>query len=256
MPAKDPRYRTGQVNDGGKMICGAKNRQAEPCGQTIICTNGRCRMHNGKAASGIANANYRHGRYAKHLPKRLLAEYQVSRTDPRVLELGEQIAVIDTRIVDVMKRVDTGESGRVWRDLQDLVIAADEARRRQRSAVAKGDEQGDMNARREGSDLVGQIFRTIREEHTDYAAWDEVTNLILKRMRLVESERRRYKELHQMITAERALIIFDRMADSVREHVLGHVDGDVGRAILSGIQRDLGGILGSANAGAVATAGD
>ena len=51
--------------------CGAKTRAGHPC-RTLAMTNGRCRMHGGKAGAPKGNRNaFKHGRYtAEAIAKR------------------------------------------------------------------------------------------------------------------------------------------------------------------------------------------
>lgn len=46
--AADPRFAAGQVRDG-RLICGAKNKKAEPCGLGPVPGASRCGRHGGKA---------------------------------------------------------------------------------------------------------------------------------------------------------------------------------------------------------------
>ncbi len=105
--------------------------------------NGRCRMHNGNAAAGIANGNYKHGRNSKYLtaiPSRLKTAYRQLRERDDLLEQSNEIALIDARLRDVLARVDTGEAGALWRDLQAALAEFEKARAKGIAGVP------DMNA--------------------------------------------------------------------------------------------------------------
>jgi hypothetical protein len=56
--AADPRFAAGQVVNG-KLICGAKNKKAEPCGLSPIPGATRCGRHGGKAPQVKAAAERR-----------------------------------------------------------------------------------------------------------------------------------------------------------------------------------------------------
>src|SRR4051812_1922543 len=76
-----------------------------------------CMMHGGKSPVGIASASFTTGRYSKAIPPRLLDRYHAAEADPARLALDSEIALTDARLADLLGRVDTGESGALWRDL-------------------------------------------------------------------------------------------------------------------------------------------
>jgi hypothetical protein len=47
--------------------CGAKTRRGTPCQKPALKTNARCQFHGGRSVgkSGMANGNYKNGRYTK-----------------------------------------------------------------------------------------------------------------------------------------------------------------------------------------------
>lgn len=201
--------------------CGAKTRAGGKCGQ-LAMPNGRCYFHGGKNLGGIASPTFKHGRYSKFLPVRLLATYKASLSDPDLLALREQVAVLDARLVDVLKRVDTGESSRLWRQLRAAHGALLDARARSDTAA--------MAARL--NDLGGLIGEGV----ADYAAWADVRALIQERRQVVESERKRMVEMQMMITSDRAMVLLAAVVDTIRRHVTD-------RSTLAAISADIGSLV-------------
>src|SRR3990167_2330995 len=107
-------------------ICGAKTRKGVPC-RAYAMPNGRCRMHGGATPSGPASANYRHGRYSKYLPARLAERYLEAESDPELLSLRSELALVQARLPALLRQVDTGEAGALWlaarKSFADLKIA-------------------------------------------------------------------------------------------------------------------------------------
>lgn len=204
--------------------CGAKTRQGGECASWAM-PNGRCRMHGGLSLGGVASPTFKTGRWSKYIPGRMLERYQEAQADDALLELREDIALLDSRLADVLSRVDTGESGSLWRQARaawEASQSADVA-----SAVA---------AKLELEDLFTRGV-------ADYAAWGEVQRLLQERRKVVESERKRQIELQQMITVERALLLVTAVVDSVRTHVndpavLGAISQDLLR-LTAGAGRDV-----------------
>ena len=181
--------------------------------------------------AGMASPAYKHGRYSKYLPKRMLPRYLESRDDPDLLNLRWEVGLIDARIADLLGRVDSGEAGTMWGKLDELRLRFEQAQMKGRTRVS--------------ADAVQEMMILVGRGASDFAAWDEVVGLVEKRRRLVESERKRMVEMHQMVAVERALVMVDQLARSVREHVLAHCDGDAARIILSGVQADITRVIGA-----------
>jgi len=181
--------------------------------------NGRCRMHGGNARSGIAAPTYTHGRHSKYMPTRLQPRYAEAQLDPQLLELRSEIALLDARLADLLLRVDTGESGTIWRELAqartDLIVAR-----------RGGDAEGQAHA-------INTMLELIGRGHADYAAWHEVLSAIEQRKRIVESERRRLIEMQQTMTVEKAMLLVGAIAGIIKAHV---TDPDQLRAISADIR--------------------
>lgn len=172
-------------------------------------------MHGGMTPTGIALPQTTSGRHSKYLPARMLSRYQEALSDSDLLALRDEISLIDVRLTDVLSRVDTGESGRIWSALQK---AWKDFRR------AKPADK--MAAELAVSDLIS-------EGVSDADAWAEVREIIDQRARLVANERQRLVQLQQMVTVEQAMTLLAAVADTVRRHV-------VDRNALAAISADLG----------------
>lgn len=167
-----------------------------------------------------------HGRYSKYLPARLAARYQEAQADTELLALREEISLIDSRLSDLLKRVDTNEAGHWWKELQRVY-------KEYREAEGKADLPAMRAALYQWGDIV-------RLGTSDYAAWNEVYNVLEQRRKLVESERKRLVEMQQMITSERAMLLISALVGVVRDHVtdpiiLKAISADVGKLIAIGV---------------------
>lgn len=198
-----------------KSPCGAKKRGTTDLCRAPAMPNGRCRIHGGKAPTGIAHSQFTTGRYSKHIPSRMAARYQEAQDDPELLAMREEVRLLDARLLDVLSRVDTGESGKIWAELQ-------KAWRTYRT----GPPEKRMEAEAAISDLIS-------DGASDYEAWEDVRSLIDQRSRLVAGERQRLVQMQQFITAEKAMNLVGAVMASVRQHVRD-------RAVLSAIASDLG----------------
>jgi hypothetical protein len=187
------------------MKCGAKNRQGEPCQRWPLAGRNRCGLHGGKTPAGPACANYRTGRYSAYVPERLRERYEAAEHDAELLSLRGEIALTDARLIDLLARVNTGESGQLWAQLKK----AHEAFKVYRLArdVPK------MNV------ALAKVEAVIEGAMQDHAAWAEIGDLIEQRRRLTESESKRLVTLEQTLTAEQAMTLAHRVIDIVTRHV-------------------------------------
>ena len=205
------------------MQCQAKSkRTGEQCKQPAVTGKRVCRFHGGLTPGGMASVHFKHGRYSKYLPERLQERYQESLKDPELLALGEEIALTDSRLEDLIHRVDSGESGEAW---QQAKRAFDDL----------ADAIHDQNAGAMAAALTN-LDRIIKRGLADYAAWGEIGNMMEQRRRLVESERKRRVDMQQMISTERAMILISAITDVIRRNVTD-------RKQLSQISRELVAIL-------------
>jgi hypothetical protein len=164
-----------------------------------------CRVHGGRTPRGPASVHWKGGRYSRHLPARLAAQYEVAARDPKLTELKSDIALVDARIIDLLQRVDTGEAGIVWRQAQAAMAAFER-------------EQARQNV--DGMKLaLEQVQRLMTHGAEDYAVWEEISELIEQRRKLCDSESKRLVMLQQMLTVEQAMLLLETVTAIIQRHV-------------------------------------
>lgn len=210
------------VNEKGRRICGAKKRGkgGEVCRAIAVMENGRCRIHGGKTPKGIAASRYKHGLYSAYMPARLIPSAMEAANDPELLSVRADIGLVYGRITDLLKRVDTGETGMLWEQAK--------------SAFAE------YKATRGGAreiEFLLKLEAAIEKGLDDYAAWEQISQLLEQRRKLVESERKRLVEAEQMITAERAMLLIGALAGILKRRVTDP-------KLLADISEDIGTIIG------------
>jgi hypothetical protein len=188
-----------------RQCTGISKRTGKPCGEQPMRGRDVCYHHGAMTPRGIASPHTITGRYSKHLPTRMAARYQEAQADPELLVLRDEIALLDSRLADVLARVDSGESGALWKQLSSSWSVFVKAR-----ASGKVDEMRDALATHES--LIDRGL-------ADYAAWAEIGQLLDRRARFVESERRRYVEMQQMVSVEQAMLFLGAVTDAIRRHV-------------------------------------
>ncbi len=205
----------------GKARCGAKTRGergGRPC-QNWGLPNGRCRMHGGKALTGMAAPQFTTGRYSRYLPNRLLEKYAAASQDVDLHDLAEEIKLIDTRLADLLGRLASDWGSGQIRAALDLIG-------RFKAAAASGDVAAAQATIR---DLEGSLTAVSETE----ASWDKVLAAVDVRRRLVESDIKRRQTLQQMLPIDTVMHLSKTLAMSVRKHV---TDPAVRQAIQADMQ--------------------
>lgn len=209
---------------GTQPQCTAKAKTTgQQCTNRAMIGKTKCRMHGGKSRSGPAHPNWIDGRGSRVMPKRMMQDYQDALNDPEKLAFDKDIALLEARLRDVLKRVDSGESGRLWGFLASAWDQYEAARR-----------ANDPQALLQAIALIGDL---IRQGHGDHLAWAEVTNLLERRRKVVESEMKRQVQMHEVVKSEVAMGLLAQLVQAVREHV--H-DDDTVQAITAEYARLIG----------------
>ena len=178
----------------------------------------------------MASPRYKDGSRSKYLPANMAKDYQRALQDPELLGLRRDIALSESRLLDVLKRVNAGESGRLWKMLQAAYNAMLKARAENDGAVVAA----------KLNDLGSLIQRGI----ADYAAWGEVREVVEAGRKLRETEHKRLVAMQQMITNERAMNLMGAVADMVKTALTAHVpDPMLQRAVLIAISDGMGQLL-------------
>lgn len=192
--------------------------------------NGKCYHHGGKSLRGIAHPSTTHGRYSKDLPTRLAGRYEEAAGDPDLLRLDSEIHLLDALMRERLSALDTGESGRLWKELNT-------AWRQYQRALNAGDAA-------EMGTAIFQIGQLIGQGVADFGARQEILDMADRRRKLVDSEGKRRVQMQQMITAESATLLFSATVDTVMRHV-----SDPG--VRAAISRDLERLITRRDGGAV-----
>jgi hypothetical protein len=205
-------------------VCGAKTRKpgSPPCKNAAVTGSTRCRMHGGKTPRGAALPQTTHGRYSKDLPTRLGERFLAAQSDRDLLNLNAEIALLDARAGELLQRVDIDGAGTLWRSLGGIVADLEAFL-----------EEEDMEGMEQGVRRLKEIVRRARD---DAEAWNQIYPLVEQRRKLVESEGKRRKDMQDMITSEKAMLLVTSLVETVRRHVhdrdtLAAISADLARLL-------------------------
>jgi hypothetical protein len=188
------------------MRCRAKSKRSqERCKRWATPGREVCRMHGGRTLMGLAAPRLKTGHYSKFLPTRLAAEYERASHDPELLALRRELAVVDVRINDLLRRVDTGESGGLWPHIRATW-------------------QTFKHAHAEGQPLIqgraaAELDALLEQAISDDAAWHQIIQLIEQRRKLVLSEAKRLVAMQQMMSKEQAMLWLGAVVAILKRHI-------------------------------------
>ncbi len=199
------------VNERGQRICGARRRNKDGtegiCQSTVLMANGRCRMHGGATPVGIGASQWKHGKYSKVLPPKLLERYEEALDNKDLLTLRDEIALVDALVLDRLERMQKIEGGATderWLKLKARYERAVEAE--------KAGDQREMlrNFRAMASLLAGATEAELRTE---------ILELLERRRKLVETERRMLVEMGLMLSVTEAAALVAVITHIIERHV-------------------------------------
>jgi hypothetical protein len=202
--------------------CTARSKRSQQrCRHYAMHGTTVCYHHGGKTPRGFALPQTKTGRYSKVLPVRLAQTYQEAKENQYLLSLRDDLAVCESRLMDLFQRVDTGESGQLWQALRAAMEAFS-------TAQATHDVPG-----------MDRHFATLRDLITqgsdDYQAWSEIYRVWESRCKLTQQEAKTLMTMQAMVTTEQVTTMFGVIIDTIRKAVLTHADEGSGRKILGEI---------------------
>jgi hypothetical protein len=166
---------------------------------------GRCIKHGGKTGpTGIAHPSFKHGRYVKSLPSRLAAQFEESESDPELMSLKAEVALIDARVADLLLNAHEGGAHSVFADISKAW--------KQLQYANKDKDKQKIN------DAIRAMNEAINAGRSEALVWEQINKLIETRRKMVLAEGKRLQMLDQFITVQEANVFMATMvAIVVRE---------------------------------------
>lgn len=164
-----------------------------------------CRFHGAMAMKGPAVHTFRHGRYSKVLPQRLRGHFLAALNDPELENLRRQVAVCEARELELLARLDTGESGAAWRQIDKHF-----------GLLMEAFSIGDSPEIKAQIKKVDELLTVGRDDERN---WREIHENMEIRRRLVETERKRSEFLQANITPEMMAAFVSRITVLIAQEV-------------------------------------
>ncbi len=153
---------------------------------------------------GLASPTYKGKGYSRYFPRKKLAEIYVrSYDDPELTRLRKDLALVETRLGELIQSLSSEQSGTLWKQLRKKQLEL----KRSKPNSAKA------------TKLLKEIGELIQRGSSDHFIWKEIGQQIELRRRLLDSETKRLLVAHQVMTAEEVKMLVDAVANLIREHV-------------------------------------
>lgn len=103
--------------------CNAKSKSTgKQCQCVAVTGSDKCRVHGGKTPRGVANANYKHGKFSEHLPSHFASIYANVESDIENGLLSRNIKLRETLIRQKLELLeDAPDSQKAWNELRTLI---------------------------------------------------------------------------------------------------------------------------------------
>lgn len=148
--------------------------------------------------------SFQSGRFSKYLPSQLDRLYREALSNPDLLELSDNIALLEARIQSILADSADDPVPR-WGDVKSLFDGL-------ATAILGGD-QSEINKR------MATMFETLEAGEKWDTTWDQVTSTMEQLRKLADTEIKRKKELNQMVPVERVVILMAAVGEAVKRNV-------------------------------------
>lgn len=193
--------------------CGAKTRSGGTCGQPGIAPSGRCRLHGGATPRGIDSPHFKGALsnrsskgWEQNLVGDLLDKFEVISSDPDLMNLSAEIAVVTAHLQQQVKRMEQfGDSPERWLDARKTFNAAMLARRRKQGAAYASE--------------LEKLAAIFQDQYDYQRSWDDILKSFRTLERLVAREHKRRIDLHSVMTTEQTVALLARMMNLVTQYI-------------------------------------
>jgi hypothetical protein len=142
-------------------------------------------------------------RYKKIIPERLAEKYLESVNDPEIIAITDDIALVETRIKQLLDKIDKDEPPPVWEEAYDAF---------QEFMMHK--RLGNVDAAKEKLDYLQWIFE---KEKSERASWDEILFRLEQRVKFSVAEGKRRIDMKNLMNAEQAMDMVTRLLAAVND---------------------------------------
>lgn len=154
---------------------------------------------------GAAHPGYKHGRYSRNLPDRLQGHFLDYLTDPNKLALDSEIALLQTRITELITKLDVEGSAQAWAKAKqvknDMLFA-----NRRRDAMAF-------------SEKLQELSNLLDKGVEDFQSWEQIGHFIDRLRKVQEAEVKRIQAAQETMSHQEAMAFLTAIAGILRREI-------------------------------------
>jgi len=176
-----------------------------PCENWPMHQRHICYYHGGRTAIGPAHPGWKHGAYSKYLPKRYLHAFEMSLADPELSSMKYQLALLDAREQELLRRLDTNEAGVLWEIVQRAAETLETAL-----------EVGTKNVQQT---LTADLLKNLKKWASNESLFGEIYKIWELRRKLAETENKREERINAHLTLDDMTKMAAFLAGMLRRYV-------------------------------------
>lgn len=173
-------------DETGQARCGArKATDGKACHNYPLEGLYRCRRHRGPGLSGENHPMYKDGRTMRYaLPARLQSRYKDLVESGDLGDLSENVALLDIRLQELIKRMDVGEFGASYNTLRNMHT---KAQRAMDTAFHGTDAEERKEALAAFVSLFNDMGDLIQIGQKDYQTWAQILDVTAERRQVTKT---------------------------------------------------------------------
>lgn len=188
------------------MKCNAKAKSTgKPCTRDAMLGSTKCYVHGGNTPRGIASPHYKGLDRSTHLPRGLATIFEQMASNPDLLSVRADVALVDALIANKLPKLEEGESAQHWEMAIKLISKA--------RVAYKSEQYGTLE------ECLHELEALADDRRLFYATEQEVQSQLELRRKLVDTENKILYNKEKALTAEQAMLLVGALLESVRRNV-------------------------------------
>lgn len=232
--------------------CKFIRRNGEQCRRAAMRDHDYCHSHRdgtghrpvAHAKRGANNPLFRHGRYSKYIPERLIERFNDNMQDKRILELARDIALVDTRVDELLDALEAHDGERdsysTWfvdedgneRDATDHPernVMSQKGWAIIRAAWLRYEAALEGGVQKRIKDSRFELRSLIMEGREEFNVWNDIAQLLELRRKMAETEHKRQQALQQYVAVDKVLLLLGATISSIKLALDRYVSDDDAR---------------------------
>lgn len=203
-------------------VCNAKSKRTQkPCKHPAAKGSDKCRFHGGKTPSGVDSPHFQTGKFSKVLKGlNLQTDYEEALNDPKLHYCRNEIALVDSLMIERLKKLAHGETEDAWIALQNHYIYLAEIKSYLEANPKPEKGKKPKFTKKDFDRVFAQIADIVYFGLIRYTAFEIVQPMLEQRRKLCETESKIIKENEHSYPAEKAFAFVVLVGSVVKKYIV------------------------------------